>query len=177
MEENTTPERTAQGRGMVPGVDMKAVKALKRKRLAAILEFARTQVYVSQNAVCDWLYERGVWCNQAQLSKDLDRLGLVVYSDRGGQKHLGKRREIVAEQLEERYVKIFQEASLRAYTLGERVIIDTVPGCAQAVATVVESAGWVEVMAIFYGLSSVTILCVSEDAADSLIDRVKEGIL
>jgi len=179
MEETPKQEQPVPGRvpSMVPGVDMKEVKVLKRKRLKAILEFARTQVYSSQNEVCDWLYAQGLGCNQAQLSKDMFKLGLVPYVDRGGQKHLGRRNFIIGEQLEERYVKIFQEASLRVCNLGDKVLIETVPGCAQAVATIVESAGWVEVIGIYYGMSSVTVQCTNEDAADSIYDRVREGIL
>ena len=47
-------------------------KELRRKRLKAILEFARKEVYTGQVALTEWLAERGLGCNQGQLSKDLD---------------------------------------------------------------------------------------------------------
>lgn len=179
MSENPKGYRESDGafNGLHTSADIEELKNIKKKRLKAILEFARTETYVSQHALCDWLAERGLGCNQGQLSKDLDRLGMVPYIDRNGDKRLGRQNSILNEMLEERYVKILQEASLGVYELDSRVIIDTVPGAAQAVATIVESACWREVLAIYYGMSSVTILCSSERDADMIIDRIREGIL
>jgi arginine repressor len=157
------------------GID--TFKELRRKRLKAILEFARKEVYTGQVALTEWLAERGLGCNQGQLSKDLDTLGLTPYIDRYGEKHLGRRSKILHDQVEERYVKIFQEAVREVYLHGDSVMIDTVPGGGQIVATIVESACWREVVAIYYGMSSVTITCFSDVMAEDIMDRVKEGIL
>ena len=157
--------------------DIETMRILKRARLKAILEFARNEHFVSQKALGDWLYERNLGCNQGQLSKDLDQLGLAVYIDRAGNKRLGRRTSIISDQLEERYVKIFQEAVRGAEIFGCFVIVSVVPGCSQAVATVIEAAGWVEVKSISCGTDSVTVMCADEPSADLIFDRLREGFL
>ena len=157
--------------------NIEAMREAKKARLRAILEFSRTEAFVTQKALAEWLAERGLGCNQSQLAKDLAQLGLAAYVDRGGTRRLGRRTSIISEQLQERYVKIFQEAVLGGESFNCYVILKTVPGCAQAVATVVETAGWTEVKSVFCGIDCVTILCVNEQCADIIFDRTREGYL
>lgn len=159
------------------GSDMEQMRNAKKNRLKSILEFACNELYTNQADLCDWLYARGCGCNQGQLSKDLDQLGLAPYVDRHGEKHLGRRNRIISARLEERYVKIFEEAVLSVRQIQHLVMIETIPGCAQAAATVIESADWPEVLSITYGLSSLTLICMTDQAAADIYFRIKEGTL
>lgn len=164
--------------GKIFGKEMDELKRIKRERLKAILEFARTEEFVNQTALAAWLGERGLGCDQGQVSKDFDTLGLVPYYDKYGKKRLGRRSKIASEQIEERFVKIFQEAVLAADRIDNLVFIETVPGQGVGVATIIEAAGWQrEVLTVSYGQSTVTILCWNDDAADDVLDRIREGIL
>ena len=157
--------------------DREQMKLEKWERLKDILEYARTHVYTSQSDIVAWLCERGHSSNQGGLSRDLNALGIAPYVDKHGVKRLGRRSKILSEQLEERYVKVFQEAVTHADLLDTIVVLDTLPGCAQAVATIIESAGWNEVLSIYYGMSSVTLMCFNDETASQVLDRIKEGIL
>ena len=163
--------------GKIFGKEMDELKQLKRERLKAIMEFARTQIYVSQEATCNWLAERGCGCNQGQLSKDLADLDMAPYIDCNGNKRLGRRSSILSAKLAERYVKCFQEAVESEYRIDNNVILRVIPGFAQGVATVIESEGWPEVLGVYYGMFTVTIQCMDEARADDIYDRIKEGIL
>ena len=164
--------------GKILGKTTEELRKIKRERLKAILEFARTEEFVNQNALAAWLAERGLGCDQAQVSRDFDILGLVPYYDRYGKKRLGRRSKIASEQIEERFVKIFQEAVLSADRVDNLVFVETVPGQGIGVATIIEAAGWQrEVLTVSYGQSTVTILCWNDDAADDVLDRIREGIL
>ncbi len=163
--------------GKIFGKEMDELKRIKRARLKAILEYARDEPYTTQEALRGWLEKRGLGCNQGQLSKDLNELGMSPYIDRHGDKRLGRRTNILSEQLEERYVKVFQEAVLEAIHEDRCVYLVTLPGCGQACATVVESAGWDNVLSISYGMSSVTITCFNDETADEIYDRIQEGVL
>ena len=160
------------------GATIMELKEAKRQRLRAILEFARTEIFTSQYALTDWLVAHGHSTNQGQTSRDLEILGLSPYIDKYGDKHLGRRSKILSEQIEQRFVKVFQEAVLSADRMEKYVFIETLPGCASAVAAIIEAAGWQkEVLTVSYGWSSVTILCWSDAASDDVLDRIKEGIL
>ena len=153
------------------------VKELKRRRLKAILEFARTEEYTNQQALADYLAERGLGCLQPAISKHLDLLGMAPYIDRNGIRRLGRKSKVISDSLSERYVKMFAEVVLDVNCLGETVVLRTIPYCGMAAAAVVEANNWPEVMTITYGLSCVNVLCYSYEAATSVIDRIKEGIL
>ena len=157
--------------------DVERLRITKKKRLRAILEFARTEKYTTLADLADWLEERGLKCNQGQLSRDMEQLGIAPYVDRCGNKHLGRRTSIISDQLEERYVKIYQEAVRRAELQDNMVLITVVPGCAQPVATIVEATGWTEVRAVFCGTENVVVLCSDEQCASDVYDRLREGYL
>lgn len=149
----------------------------KKKRLKAILQFAYSQEYLGQHALLRYLDELGLGCKQPQLSKDLDALGLAPYIDRLGVKRLGRRSKIVVNSLEERYVRIFCEAVLEVNCVDDKVLLETVPNGGQVAAAVVEAAHWPEILCVSYGINSVVIFCIDEDAAIDIRGRLKEGIL
>jgi len=151
-------------------------KIYRRQRLQAIREFAENNVYTTQEDLVQYLRERGFECYQGTISKDLRQMGYVPYVDRDGVSHLGKRSVVLNKKLEERYARVFGEAVLSAKRVGSLIILDTLPGCGQAVATILDASNWHQVIATFYGLNSVGLMAETEENAELLLNRIREGM-
>lgn len=151
-------------------------KANLRKRLLAEIEFARTQPYTSQTALAEYLTSIGFPCNQSMVCKDLVRIGYAPYMGKDGKTYLGPRSRIIHKKMEERYAKLFNEAVVEAFVHNNNVILETLPGCGQAAATVIDACGWQDVIATTYGINSAVLITENTEIALSVLQRVKEGL-
>ena len=123
---------------------------MKKKRQGKIIEIIQKYNVGTQEELADRLREEGFQVTQATISRDIRELKLSKMSAEDGvQKY------IVLEQnggeLENRYVRVLQEAYSSVDTAQNLVVIRTVSGMAMAVAAALDAMKLPEIVGCIAG--------------------------
>lgn len=153
---------------------------MKKKRQAKILDLIQKHDVGTQEELADRLKEEGFSVTQATISRDIKELKLSKMStETGGQKY------IVLEQrnghLENRYVRVLQEAYSSVDTAQNLVVIRTVSGMAMAVAAALDAMKLPEVVGCIAGDDTIFVAVHTVEETRLLKEKVrmiiaKEGI-
>lgn len=112
---------------------------MKSKRQEEILALIQEQNIETQNQLIEALRKRGVKSTQATLSRDIRELRLVKeLSPDGGYRYTVPAREDSGDQLD-RLRKIFRECVVGFDTAQNIVVIHTLPGLANAAASMLDN--------------------------------------
>ena len=123
---------------------------MKKKRQAKILEMIQKQDVGTQEELADRLKEEGFPVTQATISRDIRELKLSKMStEKGGQKYIVL--EHSGGHLENKYVRVLQEAYSSVDTAQNLVVIKTVSGMAMAVAAALDAMKFPEVVGCIAG--------------------------
>ena len=127
----------------------------KRERKKAILDLIRTHRITSQEALREFLKERGIEVTQATLSRDMTELRLikVMGSDGGAHYALSEGGEHTPS-LESLLPTLFVSAE----SAGNLMVVRTMTGGAQAVGLAIDSEEWPEVMGTIAGDDTVLLI-------------------
>lgn len=112
---------------------------MKSKRQEVILSLIQEQNIETQNQLIEALRERGVKSTQATLSRDIRELRLVKeLCPDGGYRYTIPSREDFGDHVD-RLRKIFRESVVNFDTAQNIVVIHTLPGLANAAASMLDS--------------------------------------
>ena len=141
---------------------------MKYDRQAAILELIEANDIETQEELSGMLRARGFEVTQATVSRDIKDLKLVKIS--GGQGR-SKYSSLVGQSfaLPEQLRPIFANAFVSADYANNLVIVKTLPGMAQAVASAVDVLKIGEILGTVAGDDSVLIVCSAERYAEDLV--------
>lgn len=146
---------------------------MKKKRQGKIIEIIQKYNVGTQEELADRLREEGFQVTQATISRDIRELKLSKMSAEDGvQKY------IVLEQnggeLENRYVRVLQEAYSSVDTAQNLVVIRTVSGMAMAVAAAVDAMKMPEVVGCIAGDDTIMIAIRTADDTILVMDKIKK---
>lgn len=141
----------------------------KRSRQDAILEIIRMERVGSQEAMREFLQERGIEVTQATLSRDIRDLKLVKVQGADGQPYYTLPEEWENTPPLER---LLPTLFLSAEGAGHLLVVKTLTGGAQAVGLGIDWEEWPEVLGTIAGDD--TILLILRDASDvpKVVDRI-----
>jgi transcriptional regulator of arginine metabolism len=129
--------------GAVPGVTVfehsyYEVKKLKTRRHFAIREILQSERISTQEELCDELRNRGYEVTQATVSRDIKELSLVKIPDGGGYRYAWPDSQS-RKTSNVRMKRVFQD-SVVGYNHSENIIVmKTLPGAAQSIASLIDS--------------------------------------
>lgn len=153
---------------------------MKKKRQAKILDLIQKHDVGTQEELADRLKEEGFSVTQATISRDIRELKLSKMST-----ETGVQKYIVLEQrnghLENRYVRVLQEAYSSVDTAQNLVVIRTVSGMAMAVAAALDAMKLPEVVGCIAGDDTIFVAVHTVEETRLLKEKVrmiiaKEGI-
>ena len=143
---------------------------MKYNRHAKILEMIDQHVVETQDELADLLHQVGVEVTQATISRDIKELRLVKVPTGDGQYRYSSVNQDAAA-MSDRLLIILREAFVSCDYANNILVVKTLPGMAQAVASSVDALGWNGVLGTIAGDDCLMIVCRAERFAEELMER------
>ena len=145
----------------------------KRKRHAAILELVEDRPIASQEELRVFLRERGWDVTQSTLSRDLRELRLARVPTPDGVRYAiadGTLSSAARPALD----ALLPQLLTRVDGVGELIVLRTVPGGAQPVASALDGEAWPDVLGTVGGDDTILVVCRSSGARERLERRLRK---
>jgi transcriptional regulator of arginine metabolism len=145
----------------------------KRKRHTAILELVGDQVVGSQEELRLLLHKRGWDVTQSTLSRDLRELRLARVPTPEGVRYTvadGAISSAARPALD----SLLPQLLTRVDGVGELIVVRTVPGGAQPVASALDGESWPDVLGTVGGDDTILVVCRSAVARERLERRLRK---
>ena len=145
---------------------------MKNKRQIEILKIISEQEIETQEEILSQLSERGYTATQATVSRDIKELNLVKVN---GQKKKTKYAQLTGKTLTipEQLLPVFAHGFVSADYANNLVIVKTLPGMAQAVASAIDSLELSETLGTIAGDDALLMVCRTEEYAGTVVDMLK----
>ena len=145
----------------------------KRKRQAAILELVEERPIGSQEELRGFLRERGWDVTQSTLSRDLRELRLARVPTSVGVRYAvadGALSSAARPALD----ALLPQLLTRVDGVGELIVLRTVPGGAQPVASALDGESWPDVLGTVGGDDTILVVCRSAAARERIERRLRK---
>jgi transcriptional regulator of arginine metabolism len=146
----------------------------KRDRQRAILEIVESTVVGSQEELRKRLLARGWDVAQSTLSRDLHELRLARIPTADGVRYVATDQGSEAEEARVALETLLPQFFDRIDGVGELVVLHTIPGGAQPIASALDGAGWPDVLGTVGGDDTILIVCRSGPAREQVIRRIQK---
>lgn len=143
----------------------------KRERHAAILELLREQRVSSQEALREFLAERGFDITQATLSRDIRELRLVKVPDAVGRAHY----TLPPDTWEQTppLTRLLPTLFVGAEGTGNLLVVKTLTGGAQPIAVAIDWEEWPEVLGTVSGDDTILVILRDSDQLHAVQRRIE----
>lgn len=145
---------------------------VKARRQAKILEVIRTSVIETQEELAEALGRHGIPVTQATVSRDIKELQLTKTPTPDGRYRYSLPEDVGGGAWDKRR-RIFQESVLSIDHSGNLIVIKSLPGTAQGVASALDHLGWQEMIGTVAGDDTVIIVIKPVDAVNEVIERIR----
>lgn len=145
----------------------------KRKRHAAIRELIEERAIGSQEELRLLLHERGWDVTQSTLSRDLRELRLARVPTLDGVRY-AVADGTVSSAARPALDTLLPQLVTRVDGVGEIIVIRTVPGGAQPIASALDGEGWPDVLGTVGGDDTIFMVCRSLAARERLERRLRK---
>lgn len=131
---------------------------MKTWRHKKILEIIREQDISTQEGLADALRKAGFAVTQATISRDIKELGLVkVPGNAGGSRYIATGEPANARN-NDRLKRFFRDSVVSIDHSENLIIIKTLPGEAQGVASAIDNSGWPEIIGTVAGDDTIMVV-------------------
>jgi len=131
------------------------VKIWRHKK---IVELIKDKEIGTQEALVEALEDAGFPVTQATISRDIKELGLIKAPDGAGTSRYILAGDSVNPLHEDRMKRLFRDAVISLDSSENLIIIKTLPGEAQGVASAVDHVGWPEIIGTVAGDDTILIV-------------------
>ncbi len=145
-------------------------KPMKYNRHARILELIDNYDIETQDELVEKLKEHGMDVTQATVSRDIKELRLVKVTNKEGKskyKSMNNDPGVVSDKL----ITILRGGYVLSDYANNILVIKTLPGMAQAVASAVDSLVWEDIVGTIAGDDTIMIVTRAERIAEELQER------
>lgn len=148
---------------------------MKYSRHAKILEIIEKHEIETQEELCEKLRDFGFDVTQATISRDIKELKLVKVTGSSGKQKYAIMQD-VDNPFSEKLLAVFSHAFVSADYANNIVVIKTLPGMAQAVASAVDSLKMLEILGTIAGDDTLMIVTRTEKHAEDIVARFSRMI-
>jgi transcriptional regulator of arginine metabolism len=128
----------------------------------------------TQDELASRLEEEGIEVTQATVSRDIKQLGLIkIPLDNGGYKYSLPLQQKDNININSRMKRMFEDSVSRIDYSENLVVINTLPGTAQAVASLIDNTEWKNVLGTIAGDDTILLIIKPKSAVTSVIERLK----
>ncbi|MEW6182357.1 MAG: arginine repressor [Bacillota bacterium] len=146
---------------------------MKLTRHNLILQIIKERPVDSQRALVKALSEAGFKVTQATVSRDVRELGLIKVASGNVIRYVTPESRVRNVREEERLRRLIRDAVVYVDSSDNLVVVKTLPGAAQGVASAVDHAGWQGVMGTVAGDDTLLVIVKSRSKASSIRQRLK----
>jgi transcriptional regulator of arginine metabolism len=143
---------------------------LKTKRHKKILELIQNQIISTQEEVAEALRNEGFNVTQATVSRDIKELGLIKVAIGNDQYKYALPLEVTVSETRLKFM--LKEFVLKHDHSGNIIVLKTPPGNAQAVASVIDSAHWKEVIGTVAGDDTILLVIKPQNSVKKIIEKI-----
>lgn len=151
---------------------------MKYNRHARILDIIEKHDIVTQDELAEKLREHGMDVTQATISRDIKELRLVKVMDSNGKtkyKAINNDPGVLSEKL----LTVLKGGYVSSDYANNILVVKTLPGMAPAIASVIDSLGWMAVVGTIAGDDTIMVVTRAERIAEELQEKIlqllKEG--
>lgn len=143
---------------------------MKSRRHARILKLIESNCVETQEELTRLLREDGFNVTQATVSRDIKDLRLIKVADgEGNTKYVGSYDN--SGNNYNRLLKVFSQAFVSADYAVNLVVVRTLSGMANAVASAIDATNYQNVLGTIAGDDNVIVICRSEEYANKLVEQ------
>ncbi|SHJ30067.1 arginine repressor [Desulfofundulus thermosubterraneus] len=147
---------------------------MKARRQRLILEIIRQQVIETQEELAEALRAAGFPVTQATVSRDIRELGLVKVPGEGNIFRYAAPGETPPLRRDERLKRLLR-SSVQFMDFSENlVVVKTLPGEAQGVASAIDQASWPEVIGTVAGDDTILVIVKPKKLVTTVLQRLNE---
>jgi len=143
---------------------------MRNKRINMMMKIIENEVIETQEELGEKLAAAGFDVTQATISRDIKELRISkVQIENGRYKYATF--AIANEASYERLLKVFSEAFVFSDFAGNTVVVKTLSGMANAVASVIDTMNWTFVLGCIAGDDTIIIVCRTNANAEDLVEK------
>jgi len=144
---------------------------IKNRRHKVIREIVDNNNIETQFQLTDELRQHGFNITQATVSRDIKEMGLVKIPFGESSFRYSFPMGMMTGNLFDRTKRMFKDNMLKIDNSENIIVIQTLPGMAQGVASCVDCLAWKEILGTVAGDDTVIIIIKNKNDADSLIEN------
>lgn len=149
---------------------------MKARRHFAIIDIISNQRIATQEELCEALRKSGFDVTQATVSRDIKELQLIKVPDKEGYRYaLPASTPLIASQ--ERMKRAFADSVVNIDYSGNIVVIKTLPGAAQSIASIIDNYDNPNILGTVGGDDTVFVVVKPEKAAEKIADEFRSFIM
>jgi transcriptional regulator of arginine metabolism len=147
---------------------------MKLRRQQLILEIIEEKPIATQEELAKELRARGIKATQATISRDIKELQLVkIPAGKDSYRYARPGQQIDLHRAQDRLRRIFQDSVTGIDYCENLVIVKTLPGGAQSVASAIDQVNWKEVIGTVAGDDTILIVVKPKEKVTVVVERLK----
>ncbi|OAT86514.1 arginine repressor [Desulfotomaculum copahuensis] len=146
---------------------------MKARRQKKIVEIIRQRVIETQDELAAALREAGFAVTQATVSRDIRELGLIKVPGEGNVSRYAPPGEKPAVWREERLKRLLGQSVQSIDHSENMVVLKTLPGEAQGVASALDQSGWTEVIGTVAGDDTILMIIKPKAQVPDVLKRLR----
>ncbi len=148
---------------------------MKLRRQFAIMDIVSSQRITTQEELGKALRDEGYNVTQATVSRDIKELQLVKVPDQDSYRYAMP--EVTAlKGTEQRMIRIFKDSVINLDYSENIIVIKTMPGAAQSVASVIDNAEQANILGSVAGDDTILVVVKPAKAVDQVLQKFKHMI-
>lgn len=144
---------------------------MKTWRHKKILEVIKDNDISTQEGLVESLREAGFAVTQATVSRDIKELGLIKIPGSSGVSRYAVAGEPVNPRNEDRIKRFFRDSVVSLDNSENLIIIKTLPGEAQGVASAIDNSGWPEIIGTVAGDDTILVVIKPKKMTHSVMKK------
>lgn len=149
---------------------------MKTRRHMKIQELIVKEIIHTQEDLAKKLLEAGFVVTQATVSRDIKELGLIKVPGTDDEYHYAIPVEQHPSNIQERLKRMLREIVVSVDDSENLVLIRTIPGNAHALASIIDSSIWPEVIGTVAGDDTILLVVKPKEAVGTVCERIN-GLL
>jgi len=145
---------------------------VKSVRQAVIKNIIETQIIETQEELADALRQQRIKVTQATVSRDIKEMMLIKVPTGDGRYRYAYPMQNAVIFTEDRMQRLFQDTVIHCDYSENIVVVKTLPGGANTVASALDHANWPEILGTVAGDDNIFIIVKPKSAAKTVTERL-----
>lgn len=147
---------------------------MKSKRHLKILEIIKNNHIATQEELAEKLENDGIEVTQATVSRDIKKLGLIKVPTGFGGYRYSQPMEKTQTDINNWVKRMFVDFVVNIDHSENLIVIKTMPGTAQGLASAIDNLGWDDILGTVAGDDTIFLAIRSKEATEIIFQRLRD---